>query len=207
MKICLISDTHGSEHLLTLPEGDILIHCGDFHITNLNDLEYTNRWFAKQDFKYKIFVAGNHDTYIEKVGKDFTKSILKDVIYLENEGIEIEGLKFWGSPFSPEFNNWSFMYQRRSIEGRNIWNKMPEKLDLLITHAPPYKILDLNSRKENCGCEILQRKVLEKYPKYHCFGHLHESYGQEKIENTTFINCSLLDDNYDLVNEPIILEI
>ena len=140
MKFCIISDTHGKEAWLDLPKCDILIHCGDFHITSLAELEYANRWFAQQKAKYSILVAGNHDSYIEHIGKDVAKSLFTNVIYLENELIEIEGLRIYGSPWSPEFNNWSFMYPRCSLDAKKIWKKIPENLDILVTHAPPYGI-------------------------------------------------------------------
>ena len=205
-KIVVISDTHKSEYELTLPKGDILIHCGDFGIDSLADLCYAQRWFEKQPFKHKIFVAGNHETYLEHLPKENIKKILYGVHYLQEDTIEIEGLKFYGSPYTPMFNNWAFMLERRSPELAEKWSKIPENLDFLITHGCPYQILDQSERGENCGCEILQREVFKKNPKYHVFGHIHHSYGHKKVENTIFTNCSVLDDNYDLRNSATIIE-
>jgi len=207
MKVCLISDTHGKEVWLDLPEGDILIHCGDFQITNLNDLEYANRWFGRQNAKFKIFVPGNHDTGCEHFGKEMCKSLFTNVIYLQDEMVEIKGLRIYGSPFTPEFNRWSFMKERRSKELKEIWAKIPNNLDFLISHGPPYQILDKADSGEHCGCEILQREVFKKKPKYHCFGHIHGQYGQEIRHGVQFINCSLLNEDYKMVNKPVILEI
>lgn len=208
MKICIISDTHGKDSWLDLPKCDILIHCGDFYITSLAELEYANRWFGRQKANYKILVAGNHDTYLEHIGKDVAKSLFTNVIYLENELVEIEGLRIYGSPYSPEFNNWSFMYQRCSLEAKNIWQQIPENLDILVTHAPPYGILDRNLSDIRCGCEVLQREILKKKPKLSCFGHIHRYGGQSTTqENIDFYNCSVLDEEYKLKNKPTIIEI
>jgi len=208
MKICAISDTHGKEAWLDLPKGDILIHCGDFHITSLAELEYANRWFGRQSFRYKCFVAGNHDTYIEHIGKEVAKSLFTNVIYLENELIEIEGLRIYGSPYVPYSNNWSFMYQRCSLEAKNIWSKIPYNLDVLITHGAIYGVLDRNSSDIRCGCEVLAREIMKKKPKRHLFGHIHGNGGLSITQaNIDFYNCSVLNEEYKLTNKPTILEI
>jgi Icc-related predicted phosphoesterase len=208
IRVVAISDTHGSEHLLSLPKADILIHCGDFHITNLNELEYANRWFGSQNFKYRILVAGNHDTYVEKIGKEMAKSLFTNVWYLEEDMIEIEGLKIYGSPFSPEYNNWAFMYTRRSLEAKKIWEKIPNNIDILATHTMPYGILDTNYCNQHCGCEVLAREVFRKNPKIHIGGHLHNEGGTSKeMFDTTFYNVSLLNEKYQLTNKPTIIEI
>lgn len=206
MRVVAISDSHGKEAWLDLPKGDILIHCGDFHITSLAELEYANRWFGQLDFKHIVFVAGNHDTYLEHIGKDMTKSLFTNVIYLEDEMIEIEGLRIYGSPHSPKFNNWSFMYPRCSLDAKQIWEKIPENLDILVTHCPPYNILDKNYENKSCGCEVLQRVIFDKKPNFSLFGHIHGGYGSEIIDNIHFYNVSVLDEKYKLTNKPTIIE-
>ena len=161
-KIVCISDTHSSEYMLDLEPCDILIHCGDFGITNERELEYANRWFAKQKCKNVIFVAGNHDTYLEKLSISEIKKKLPSVIYLQDEYVEVDGLSFYGSPYTPNFMNWAFMYERRSPELTIKWNNIPKYLNFLITHGPAYKILDKNIHGHSCGCEILARKVYYK---------------------------------------------
>ena len=205
MKIVAISDTHGNEHELVLPKGDLLIHGGDCDINNLAQLEALNRWFGQQDFRWKIFVAGNHDMYLDKISKFSIKDIMTNAIYLENDGVEIEGIKIWGSPYSPKFGHWAFMFWRD--EADKIWNQIPENVDILITHGGPYQILDKTYRNEHVGCEVLTKKVAQIKPRYHIFGHIHESYGIVKNEYTTFINASLMNFHYDLVNKPHIFEL
>lgn len=207
-KIIAVGDTHGKENWLDLPKSDILIHCGDMHITSLQELYHMNEWFGQQDFDYKICIAGNHDTHLERIDKKQCKQLFTNAIYLENDYLEIEGLKIYGSPYTPEFNNWSFMYQRRSKEANDLWKQIPDNLDLLISHGPPYQILDKNQNNENCGCEVLQREVFIKMPKRHLFGHIH-GYGHQYIEKERikFYNTSVLDETYKLTHKITEIEI
>jgi len=209
MRIVVISDTHKQEPYLTLPEGDILIHCGDMGCNYPLDVQIMNDWFGEQDFRYKLCVAGNHDTELQRIGKSMCKELLTHVRYLENEEIEIEGLKFWGSPHTPEFNSWAYMYPRRSLDAKQIWEKIPYGLDFLITHGPAYQMLDY-SKFENkaVGCEVLQREIFKKQPKRHIFGHIHEQ-GSQYLEKDgiNFFNCSVLNGEYKLSYKPTIIEV
>ena len=109
MKLTLLSDTHGRHHEITLPAGDILFHGGDITKMGKHDqiIDFCN-WFASQDYKNKIFIAGNHDFLFETIEADhLTELIPKDIIYLNDSGITIEGLKIWGSPVQPWFGDWA----------------------------------------------------------------------------------------------------
>jgi Icc-related predicted phosphoesterase len=208
MKIVAFSDIHRKEACLDLPECDILIFAGDFGIHSFEDLCYVNRWFKKQKATYTIFLAGNHDVYLEKFSKTIIQTCFPSVIYLQDEMVEIKGLKFYGSPRTPEFNNWAFMYPRCSTEAKEVWSKIPKNLDFLITHCPAYDILDRNLRDERCGCEILQRELIKKAPKNHIFGHIHLNGGRCINEmGINFYNVSVLDEAYQMVNKPTIIEI
>ncbi|MCK5521112.1 MAG: metallophosphatase domain-containing protein, partial [Candidatus Marinimicrobia bacterium] len=165
------------------------------------------KWFASLDYQYKIFIAGNHDWFFEKNDRnEINKIIPSNVIYLENEGIEIEGIKIWGSPISPEFNNWAFN-RRRGEEINKVWNLIPSDTDILITHGPPQGILDRTNNWENVGCLDLLTKIMEIQPKFHLFGHIHEDYGKKKIGETTYINASILSAMYDVKNRPVVIKI
>lgn len=210
MKIVAISDTHGKHQNLILPEGDMLIHAGDvssmgkeFEIKDFLD------WFSKTDFTYKILIAGNHDFYFEKIA--FNETILNqlipsNIIYLNDSGVEIEGFRIWGSPIQPWFYNWAFN-RYRGEDIKKHWNKIPQNTDILITHGPAYGILDKTTRNDNVGCEDLLEKIKEVKPKLHICGHIHEAYGYIKESDTEFINASVLDENYNLRNQPVVIEI
>lgn len=215
MKIVAISDTHGKHRNLVLPEGDILIHAGDVSsMGKESEIKDFLNWFSKTDFTYKIMIAGNHDFYFEKIGdnaKVLEELIPANVIYLNDSGVEIENLgqktlRIWGSPIQPWFFNWAFN-RNRGEDIKRHWDKIPQNTDMLITHGPAYGILDKTTRNESVGCEDLLEKVKEVKPIFHICGHIHEAYGYIKQSGTEFINASVLDENYNLRNKPIVFEI
>ena len=207
MRIVFISDTHGQHSSLLLPEGDMIIHAGDFTskgtAAQVNDFLY---WFKKLPFRYKIFIGGNHDFLLEEKPDQFREMLLPDFIYLEDSMVEIEGIKIWGSPITPYFFNWAFNRQRGE-DIRRYWNMIPEGIDVLVTHGPPYGILDTTARGEVVGCKDLTDRINETRPRIHVFGHIHEAYGQVQGEHTLFINASCADLKYRMVNAPVVVEL
>ncbi|WBL26015.1 metallophosphatase domain-containing protein [Zunongwangia sp. HGR-M22] len=207
MRLVSISDTHNKHEDLQLPDADILIHCGDFteggsKKETLNFLE----WFSKQPHTHKILVAGNHDFYLEKHQQEISNIIPNNIIYLEDSGINIKGINFWGSPYTPSNVNWAFALER----GKRIkekWNMIPEDTHILITHTPPYSIHDESIEYKNIGCEELLKKVVDIKPRFHLFGHVHDDFGSKKIGTTTFINSSVMDNKSRLINKISVFEI
>lgn len=208
MKIGCISDTHTYHKRVTDLEGiDLLIHAGDIGMrgTAYEILDFAE-WFNAIEVKYKVFIAGNHDFTFEKAPSDFFREKLNgNTFYLNDDGITIEGINIWGSPVQPWFHNWAFNRQR-GADIKKHWDLIPDNTDILITHGPPFGILDRTQRGENVGCEDLLECVNKIKPKYHVFGHIHEAYGFAEKEHTTFINASVLDERYHLVNDPIIFD-
>ncbi len=207
MKIIAISDTHKQYNKLKLPKGDILIHAGDIDLDYLGDVVDFNNWLSTLPFKYNVVIAGNHDR-CSYYNSNTTKKLLTNAIYLENSGCEIEGIKIWGSPITPRFMDWYFMEDRDKIH--KYWDLIPKDTDILITHGPPFGILDYVKRgnilTQNLGCESLLETINKIKPKYHIFGHIHYSYGVKIINDTTFINCSVVDEDYEVVNKPMDFE-
>lgn len=210
MKLVVVSDTHGKHRQLNLPKGDVLIHCGDATESFVGFLDFC-RWLDEADFKHTIVIAGNHDRHIFN-NNDICRNHFKeiDVNYLENSGCFVDDIMFWGSPYTPTFNDWWFMADRgKSIQ--RFWNMMPTA-DVIITHGPPYGILDNTFHAngdiaESVGCSDLLLKIHQVRPKYHLFGHLHGCYGKKKLGGTTFVNASSADEMYSIVNKPWVLEI
>jgi Icc-related predicted phosphoesterase len=208
MKFIAISDTHGLHAQLRLPKGDVLLHAGDV-CSRGTEKEALNflAWFREQDYKYKIFIAGNHDFYFEKnTSALINKIIPENVIYLCDSGAQIEGINIWGSPVSPWFYNWAFNRYRGS-DIKKHWDKIPHHTDILITHGPVFGKLDITVQGEQVGCVDLLNALEKINPKIHLCGHIHEAYGEIKSTKTTFLNASVLDENYRLVNEPMIFDL
>lgn len=206
-KLTVISDLHGAYYLLDLKPADILIICGDIGICDQADLWQFNRWLDKQPFEYKVCISGNHDKYPFECGFKSIQKQLTNAIYLENSGCEIRGLNFWGSPITPIFRDWYFMSDKNEIS--KYWDQISIFTDIVITHGPPFGILDYAfCSKENVGCKKLLDRINFIKPQYHLFGHIHHEGGKtHRTEYTTFINASLMNEDYKLVNKPIIIEI
>ena len=210
MRIWHISDTHTYHDLLNVPSGiDMVIHSGD--CSNPRD-PYNNEpevrafidWYKELPIRNKIYVAGNHDTSIEKklvIKQDFTDA---GIIYLEDDLVDIEGVVIYGNPYTPLFNNWAFMKDRVKLD--RYWTKvMPSYIDILVTHGPPKGILDKSYSREDvfemCGDKSLLNKVKEVQPTYHLFGHIHNhkdiiNAGIQKLSvcDTYFSNGSVVTD-------------
>lgn len=208
MKIVAFSDIHWQlSKLSDVPEGDVLVYAGDWCY---GDTVRTTIQFASKikTFKAqtKIVIAGNHDTLAES-NPTLVKNIFNEngIIYLQDSGVTIQGINFWGSPWTPEFNNWAFMKEDRLLKYQ--WDKIPKNTDILITHGPPFTILDKVDHYKSVGSETLESSVLSKKPKVHIFGHIHDSYGHQQSKHTYFYNVSLLNDQYELVNKPTIIEV
>ena len=208
MKFVAISDTHCRHHNIRLPKADVLLHAGDISYRGKKEesIDFLE-WFAKQDFQYKIFIAGNHDFYFEKEKVDVVgKLIPKEIIYLNDSGITINGINIWGSPITPWFFNWAFN-RHRGGPIRKHWNLIPGNTHVLLTHGPVYGFLDMVINKQHVGCQDLLQKVLAIQPKVHVCGHIHESYGSIKRSGIKFINACLLNERYEPSNKPIVFEL
>ena len=208
--IVIISDTHNKhKHLGHLPDADMIIHCGDFtSIGQSHEIMNFMKWYSNlNQYKYKICCAGNHEILFETNRVLALEEIPKNVIYLEDSGINIEGLNFYGSPVQLPFMNWAFNRPEEKLIEH--WKAIPDNTDVLITHGAPYGIMDFGVyTNHHTGSLSLYWEVMNRIkPLVSMFGHVHSDYGVKVIENTTFINASNLNDDYMCVNNPILIEI
>lgn len=236
LRFVCISDTHDKtdELLNKLPEGDVLIHAGDFTGASAADeIKRFNEFLGRAKSKYReiLVIAGNHELSFDprvcnkgglkiSLFKAFfgknpldqqlnsveAKELLTNCRYIEDESIEIEGIRIYGSPWQPPHYDLAF----NKLRGETIleeWNKIPNETDILITHGPPLGIGDLVTRGYHVGCADLLTTVVDRVkPKYHVFGHIHESYGIWNNGITTFINASICDKKYRPVHQPIVFD-
>ncbi|RYD83094.1 MAG: metallophosphoesterase [Sphingobacteriales bacterium] len=208
LRFVAISDTHGQHKDLTLPQGDVLLHAGDISSGGRkNEIVDFIKWFEATDYKYKVFIAGNHDFYFEEETKEEIESLIpSDIIYLNDSITIIDGIKIWGSPITPWFYDWAFNRHRGNAIKKH-WDIIPADTDILITHGPSFGILDTTQDGKNVGCEELMNAINIIQPKIHLCGHIHEAYGKRQHNQTTFINASVLNINYRLVNKPIVFDL
>jgi len=208
LKIVALSDTHSRHRLLKLPKGDVLLHAGDvsYH-GDKREIEDFLQWFGQLPFAFKIFIAGNHDFFFEREKLSAIKKMLPPTVhYLMDEEVSINGIKIWGSPYTPKFYRWAFNKQRGEPLAEQ-WKKIPADVDILLTHGPVYGILDLTPNEQHAGDKDLLREVLCIKPKAHVCGHIHESYGMVKRHGIKFINACILNEAYELVHKPILFEV
>ena len=172
--IFAFADTHGMYRRLAIPsEAEILICAGDAcEGFNPADLKDFFAWFISIPVKLRIFVPGNHDRIFNQEPARARNLIPGEVVYLENEGIEFDGINFYSVPARP--------YLKTPVT-------IPSEVDFLITHGPAYSYLD-----RDLGCKQLFLSVASARPKYHIFGHIHEEGLQRKamLGGTTFLNVS-----------------
>lgn len=217
----MMSDTHSihsksEDYGVDWPSADIALHAGDFSkIGSIHEIRNFLEWYNNVvKAKHKVFIAGNHDLGAE--GKkaemlQLIESMKLDIIYLDNDSVTIEGIKIYGSPYTPSFG---FGWAHNRDRGANIameWEKIPSDTDILITHGPALNHGDLTVRGHmHVGCADLLAKVEEINPRILLCGHIHEGYGiyrykGDKECTTEFINASVLNAYYQPMNQPILV--
>lgn len=222
-----VSDLHNRHKQVVLPKKlDVIICSGDISGRGRQS-EVTGffKWWKSLSYQYKILVAGNHDLCFDPDINGYDKDEflphypdwLRDQLeeyretfghyYLENEGVEIEGVKFWGSPISPTFGHgWAFNKDRgKSI--KEVWDKIPFETDVLITHGPVKCHVDyVPSNDYYAGCDDLRNRIKAVKPLLHLSGHIHESYGYSYDQDTHYFNGCICNLHYEAVNAPWIID-
>lgn len=209
MRFVAFSDTHGFHDDTHLPQGDVLLFAGDIcgWSEGMTEIEQFGAYLAKQPHAHKIVIAGNHDWAFQR-NREAAVAALGDVHYLQDDEVTIDGVKIYGSPWQPEFFNWAFNLPR-GPELAKVWAKIPEDTQILVTHGPPYEVLDKTTDNRFVGCRELRKRVAALTElKAHVFGHIHEAYGCETVGKTTFYNASICDRGQrEAINPPWVFEI
>lgn len=213
MRLVCISDTHGfHEQMGSIPDGDLLIHAGDaLGRGTLEELEQLDAWFGCQNHTHKILIAGNHDWCFEREPEQ-AKNVVTNAVYLRDSSVELDGVRFWGSPYTPAHLNWAFNKERGSDIAEH-WDLIPQNTDVLITHGPPHGVLDMvcgRKRFFNVGCEDLWKRVQKLSLKAHIFGHIHECWGMcELMPRATplFVNASICSERFKPVRSAVVIDI
>lgn len=211
-----ISDTHNQLNKIKLPQGDVLLHAGDWTmkgtIPEVAQFAFDLRSAVNGCTWGAVITAGNHD-FLAEEEPAMTCDLLADSnsMYLQDSAVVIDGLKIWGSPWQPWFFDWAFNLERGE-EIKSKWDLIPEDTDILITHGPPAGVLDNVPDGRNVGCQDLRDAVERVQPKLHVFGHIHHSYGRgtwtwDSGKKTTFVNASICTENYKPTNLPLVIDL
>lgn len=197
-----LSDTHGQhKNLKSLPEADVIVHSGDFTFAGSEEEAYDfMNWFCNLPYRHKIFIAGNHDMCM--YGAGHIDGLSRNVHYLYNNSVVIDGIKFYGIP----------MFMEDCMDGNlDVFiNNIPDDTDVLITHMPPKGTCDLanyGKGPEHRGNATLAELLKKLHPTCHLFGHEHDAYGKTIKENVIYSNACVVDSRYNLINNPTIINI
>jgi Icc-related predicted phosphoesterase len=185
----------------------MIIHCGDFTSMGYDhQISDFSKWFAGLNYQYKILICGNHELGFEK---DFyyCKSLLdSSITLLHDDAVEIEGIKIFGSAKTPPFMRWAFMFQEEMLD--YYFGYIPYGTDIIVTHCPPYGILDLTMDGEHVGSRALLKHTQRVKPKLNCFGHIHLGGGlMKQIDGTTYINASVCTEEYKPENSIMTFDV
>ena len=197
MKIGATSDMHG--YLPKIPVGlDVLLVAGDLGPATQryhNNFDYAEKWLRGTFAEWLksagcpvIGVAGNHD-FIAEHDEELMRSL--PWMYLLDEWVEFEGLKFHGSPCTPMFCDWAFMHEDEHLQ--TYWDQIPADVDVLITHGPAYGVGDTVVGGMRVGSKTLRNHITTLSSlKLHVFGHIHEEagYNENNKANVSSVNLA-----------------
>jgi Icc-related predicted phosphoesterase len=206
------------EGLIIPVETDVLISAGDYSFRGTEKEVYEfHKWFNLQPGKTKVSLAGNHEIYF---GHDFAnaKRIAEEacpgVHFIEEQGMEIDGIKFWFSAWTPYFGGWNYNAQRGDEISKH-WALIPDDIEILVNHGQPYGINDTiynwdgTIPRGQVGCyDLLERIKQLKNLKIFIGGHIHSDGGQKvEINGVRFYNVAIVDEQYMQANQPTVIEI
>ena len=187
MRIVAVADTHLFHDELVIPDGDVFIHAGDLcRGGDLDELRIAADWITSLPHRNKVVVAGNHDWAFDR---DRAAARALFATYLEDSEVTLDGVRFYGSPWQPAFNDWAFNLPRGAALAAK-WSLIPTGIDVLVTHSPPDGLGDRSPIGSRAGCADLRARVAEVVPRLHLFGHIHQDGGAWREGATVFANVT-----------------
>ena len=191
MRIVAVADTHMYEgDLGAIPDGDVFVHAGDLcRRGTLDELRTVVPWLQRLPHRYKIVIAGNHDWCFAREPDGAKQLLGASIIYLQDSGVSIDGVSFWGSPWQPRYRNWAFNLDRGAPLAA-VWQQIPVGTEILITHGPPRGFGDRTPWPSRAGCEDLLAAVQCVRPVVHLFGHIHTDGGVWRDADIVYVNAT-----------------
>lgn len=237
-RVCCVSDLH--ENLIDIPSCDLLLIAGDISYAFKGDLAAKEKflvgpfaqWCEAVPAKYIVVVAGNHDQSIEQWGWPLPAD--GRVVYLQDEGVELEGLSIWGTPWQPWFYSWAFNAPQRGGEDflAQKFDLIPNDTDIIICHGPPRGVGDgvgdpaRPDLQEHVGSTALRAAIKRVQPQLMVCGHIHSGAGVNVVAHlgpivhygeydtvppahfhqrtTTIVNAAIVNEKYQPVNDPFV---
>lgn len=215
-RVAITSDWHWNAPP-DVPECDLLLLPGDIFPSSGSGFAALAEWLHRQPARSIVAVAGNHD-HIATTDEGRKAAVGMPWIYLENEWVEAEGLRIFGSPLSTPFNNWDFMADESKLE--QVWATIPDDIDVLVTHGPARGLGDKTTGGVSTGSITLRERLRElRQLRLYAWGHIHEAHGlygipranledeYESVDYTVGVNSSYVDERYQPVNPVVVIDL
>ena len=229
IKISAMSDMHGMLDWLDPRGCEICVIAGDFsEQTGFGRMAMKEQrdWIHDEFFRWTrrfpdttfVVVAGNHDLCLDpamtsRYADDSWKiEWPSNVKYLRDSGVEVLGLKFYGTPWIPIINYmWAFEAEYEKLN--TVFSAIPENTDILITHTPPRipgylgdVSLEFGVNSEKFGSPELAKAIFKKKPSYLFCGHIHSgSHNPFMFGDTVVQNVSCVNESYEVAYEPAVI--
>lgn len=211
IRICHASDWHGRFPKSPMPHADIYVLTGDMwpdkwigfaEMNNQESVDYQHEWFKKtfespEELRERFFAnpdapvvycRGNHcfidpDPYIG--GRIYSMG-------LEATRIDVDGVIFGGYRGTRFINNY---FSDGRMDDLTLADKLADDLDVLVSHAPPYGVLD-RVGFEKIGMSGLSKHIQKAAFKYlplklSLFGHIHCEFGSRRVADVLCVNSSV----------------
>jgi hypothetical protein len=207
MRFVCVADLHG--YLPEIPPCDVLLVAGDVCPTDDERPETQSHWLhstfaswlAGVPARSVIGVAGNH----EFVGERDPAALRElDWHYLQDEGLELDGVRYYGSPWTMRFQDWAFMLDEDELARR--WDAIPAGLDVLLVHSPPKGFGD-EIGEFSIGSPSLLAAIDDRSPGLCVYGHAHDGYGRRQRGPTTLINAAHCGADYRPAHPPVVFDL
>ena len=171
--ICATADLHG--WLPPVPPCDLLLIAGD--ICPPKDqrawLDTTFReWLRRSPATHVVGTWGNNDVVAQRGdAPELPCTFLVDAV------VSRAGLRIYGAPWTTgiSYERWALQEEDDLLEGLD--RRVPEKLDVLLTHIPPFGLLDRDKRGISNGSRALLAEIDRVRPAVTICGHVHASRG------------------------------
>ena len=210
MRVAAVADLHG--YLPAVPDCDVLVIAGDIAPATDHRPAFQARWLEQRFAPWLeavpaarvVGIAGNHDFVFETAPESVPAGLRWT--YLQDGGTTIDGVRFWGSPWTPWFYDWAFNAPRDDADEsflEGVYATAPGDADVLVVHGPPAGFGDLTARGARVGSRAFLRLIDRTEPALALFGHIHEDRGQWTRGASTLANVAAVDLDYRPRRDPV----
>lgn len=196
VRLLALSDTHTFfPELDTLPEADLLVHCGDWTDSGYGHsgapMRAVEAWVkqAKRKYPYVLALHGNHDVGVRNRHWQAMGAVALDGLTWTHPS----GLTFHGVALTPAYDfpemawQWDHMTYEPEVEAA-AWQF--GKVDVVVAHGPPWGYLDRSETGRHIGSRMALEYIREHQPRLYLCGHAHSGRGEAQVRETRIVNVA-----------------